>query len=128
MRAIKYIIASLLLTSGTAFSQTETTSHEINLTKQNSSLVKIRVLKLKNDPLPPTLHGRITRSYFSRDIEPGFINADVMDANGDVIEQRKWELEYLYDGDNSLFSSFEIPLSSSLSKIKDIHITHQGYK
>jgi hypothetical protein len=128
MKALKYFIASLLLTSGTTFAQTETVDHKIDITHQNSSLVKIRDIETNKDLLNPIIHGRLTRSYLSRDIDPGFIEADIKGDNGETIERKRWDLEYLYDGDNSRFSSFEISLPSPVHKIKAIHITHKGYE
>lgn len=127
MKTIKYALAGFLLTLGSTIVQADTGNRTASITAQNSPLVKFRNIQLDNTLSPSILSGRLTRSYLSRDIEPGFINADIVGKGGDVIESQKWELEYLYDGDNSLFSSFELSLSSSPALIKEIRITHQGY-
>ena len=85
MKALKYFIASLLLTSGTTFAQTETVDHKIDITHQNSSLVKIRDIETNKDLLNPILHGRLTRSYLSRDIDPGFITEKLLNGNAGIL-------------------------------------------
>lgn len=127
MKTIKYTLACFLLILGSAVAQADNENYTANITVKNSNLVKLRNINLDNTSSPSILSGRLTRSYLSRDIEPGFINAAIVGHDGDIIENQKWELEYLFDGDNDRFSSFEFSLSSSAESIKEIRIAHQGF-
>lgn len=126
MKTIKYTLAGFLLTLGSSVTLADNTNYTANITVLNSNLVKLRNINLDNTSSPSILSGRVTRSYLSRDIDPGFINADIIGKDGSIIENQQWALEYLYDGDNSIFSGFEFLLSSPPTLIKEIKLSHQG--
>jgi hypothetical protein len=98
--------------------------HGVQISLQSSNDVIVRSTHLERSTAGWELNGRLTRDWLSRGLDQGYIEAVVINKQGEVIQTQQLALDLQTDDQFERFSGFCFRLNRSPDQIGEILVTH----
>jgi uncharacterized protein YdeI (BOF family) len=95
------------------------------ITSTSSRALTIRNVSTESIENKVVIKGRLTHKRMYRNDEPGYILAQIINNNDEVIENQRYEIEDFSREDNVRFSGFELAIKTPPTDVKEILISHQ---
>ncbi|WP_299183490.1 hypothetical protein [uncultured Neptuniibacter sp.] len=119
------LLSGLLLSVGAqAIEAKRYVDNGVQISLQSSNDVIVRSTHLERSTHGWELNGRLTRDWLSRGLDQGYIEAVVINKQGEVIQTQQLALDLQTDDQFERFSGFCFRLNRSPDQIGEILVTH----